>query len=1310
MEEIGMEQVYRTDSSDDSRPVAKAVGAREAFQPLPRSNPFHLRHMQQCESCGGSGSGARGQLLHCQGCSLSYHQQCLGFRNTRDHLTTKVGEANFILQCRRCVGIARRKEPTAPDQGICSFCHDPGPACHPFRERKSAAQEQRERENNQGEDPIQELDEQLVNNPDNVLFRCISCWRAFHFHHLSSKTETMNMDGVDDDLIAEERFREYSRNWECLDCETMPAKPSGIVAWRPINPDMYIPGTTVREVDEDHKEYLIKWDKLSYFRAQWMPGPWTWGVTASSMRIAFGKRDNGVNVATMNTEDAIPEDYLRIDIVLDVKFTSIVNTQAEEVDKARVREVDRALIKYKGLGYEDAVWETVPSPEDGDRWNDFVVAYEDWVTGRYVRIPKSKPLKMRLEKARVQGFSAMEKTKQPGNLTGGELMGYQLEGLNWLFYKWFSRANAILADEMGLGKTIQVIGLLATLVQDFNCFPFLIVVPNSTCPNWRREIKQWAPSLRAVAYYGSAVSRDMAYKYEMYPEASKELRCHVVVTSYDAAADDSCRRFFRGVPWQGMIVDEGQRLKNDQGLLYAALTALKAPFKLLLTGTPLQNNARELFNLLQFLDDSFNAQALELEYAELTKHNVPQLHDMIRPFFLRRTKAQVLTFLPPMAQIILPVSMSLVQRKLYMSILAKNPDLIRAIFDPSKTLKQGEKANLNNILMQLRKCLCHPFVYSQDIEDRQASAALLHRNLVEASSKLQLLEILLPKLKERGHRVLIFSQFLDMMDIIEDFLDGLALEHLRLDGNVGSLQKQKRIDEFNAPDSTVFAFVLSTRAGGVGINLATADTVIILDPDFNPHQDIQALSRAHRIGQKNKVLCFQLMTRSSAEEKIVQIGRRKMALDHVIVEQMDADEDQGVDVESVLRHGVADLLDETVTDIKYDDASVDKLLDRSQIENTKAGEDNSAESQFSFARVWANDTASLADSVGGSDDEERVPEQSGWDNILRERERLAAQEAAARQQILGRGKRARQAVDYVSKEGQLLNERGEGVSDPDSDTDFQEQQSEAHASADEDIDEASIDPDELVERRKLSTHRGILSQAPGPESPSRVFRRSNIVWSAQHMRGGSQSQQPPHDGSKQRPAAVATTTTPTTTPTTGVGARPQPCMACGTWHPQGYCPYKLAGYERCNLCGLAHFGVARTCPHIQSETQVIEMLTALKASPEQQHLVELATRYLRGVKGTLVQAKKFKAQRATVEALIAQGIDPATRGFNVQSMTKGSSHRADQGQQRSFAATPILRSQHMTNTQQQTLMGKGADDNRVRQSVATPGPSGSRGF
>ncbi|KAK3073936.1 hypothetical protein LTS18_014343, partial [Coniosporium uncinatum] len=292
----------------------------------------------------------------------------------------------------------------------------------------------------------------------------------------------------------------------------MIAKVSGLVAWRPVDVESCVSGTPVEAVDEDDKEYLVKWENFSYFRAMWMPGPWLWGVTAVAMRKAFAKKDTGPK---MRTEDAIPEEFLRIDIVLDVKYTSIVDIRTDEIDKARIKEVDQALIKYKGLGYEDAVWEKVPDPEDEDRWSDFVKAYDDWVLGRYIKLPKAGPMKARLDKARDQEFAKLEKKKQPENMTGGEMMKYQMEGLNWLFYQWYLKKNGILADEMGLGKTIQVIGFVAMMASDLNCFPFLVVVPNSTCPNWRREIKKWAPSLRVVTFFGSAQARDMAMKYEL---------------------------------------------------------------------------------------------------------------------------------------------------------------------------------------------------------------------------------------------------------------------------------------------------------------------------------------------------------------------------------------------------------------------------------------------------------------------------------------------------------------------------------------------------------------------------------------------------------------------------------------------------------------------------------------------------------------------------------------------------------------------------------------------------------------------------
>jgi chromodomain-helicase-DNA-binding protein 4 len=1243
MEEVGEGEIFRSDSDESAPAPPKASGAREAFKALPRGNKFRERHSQICDTCTNSYNSS-GALVYCQGCTVSYHKACLGPRNGREHLVTKVGDDDFVLQCRRCVNVPMRKDPTAPDLSKCTDCNELGPSCAPFRKTKTSAQEQKEREENNGEDPIANVESSLINNHKNVLFRCTRCCRAFHFHHLPSLSPSyMDLD-QDDDERTDARFSEYTKDWMCKDCVDAPPKVGALIAWRPDDVNNYTRGQDVSVISEDHKEYLIKWENLSYFRARWMPGAWTWGVIASAMRRAFFSKTLHPK---MRTEDAIPEEWLRIDIVLNVKYTNLVDIHEYEIDKARIKEVAQALIKYKGLGYEDAVWEDVPGPDDGDRWTDFVIAYEDWVLGRYTTPPSISNLKNRMEKIRSKPFK--EKVKQPENLIGGELMKYQLDGLNWLYYQWYQQKSGILADEMGLGKTIQIIAFLAMMVTDLKCFPFLIVVPNSTCANWRREIKQWAPQLRVVAYFGSSTARKMAYDHELFPEGSKSLRCHAVITSYDAATEDSSKRFFRRVQWQGLIVDEGQRLKNDQSQLHTSLNGLRIPFRILLTGTPLQNNARELFNLLQFLDDSIDASKMEEEFAEMTNEKISELHSLIRPFILRRTKLQVLTFLPAMAQIILPVSMSVLQKKTYKGILAQRPELLRSLFSTTG-LKSNERVGLNNILMQLRKCLCHPFVFNQSIEERELDHQVTHKNLVEASSKLQLLELLLPKLQERGHRILIFSQFLDMLSVVEDFLEGMSLPYQRLDGRIDSLEKQKRIDEFNAPNSSLFAFLLSTRAGGVGINLATADTVIILDPDFNPHQDIQAISRAHRIGQTKKVLCFQLMTRNSAEEKIMQIGRKKMALDEVVINQMDEDDVEERDMEHVLKHGMAELFndDNPEQSIHYDETSIEKLLDRSQIENTKS-EDTTAESQFGFARIWANDDAALQEALDVSEKELQAPDPSFWEKILKEREAKAAARAAKEE--LGRGKRQRQTVQYNSNVGdrnvEAMSDGDDdgdgGVNGPtltplsaekrsgkrrrqanpgDSDTDFQASEADEVT---EDEGNEPVTPKELdISGRPNAPSGAIL----GPPKNTRAIRKfyHSLLENLRMVVNDFAAQ------TFARTTVKSVLLPPSAANGRSLNGKPYPqvrhCPACNQQHFTGSCPLKTASVELCNICGLAHYGYARVCPHFRSETMVRTMLDALKQSPEPKYLVDQATKYLRGLKGSLVQEKKRALERS----------------------------------------------------------------------------------
>lgn len=1042
-----MKEIFDDDDDDDiyvqeTKPTAPRVASvREVFKPAPVD--FKDAHRPVCDSCGyPEGNPNKGALVYCQGCSNSYHKICLGTRSIREQRVTKVDTDSFVMQCRFCIGYYTKRDNRAPRYDICGGCHQVNPSCAAFSEKKTPKEEEKLREENDGVDPITPVDPKLVNNPQNVMFRCSNCHRGWHYEHLPHPNDTRDPAISDPHNLRNHRLQEYQTTWRCKECiDTEDLKIDKLVAWRPtaIKSSQYVKGQTILNFTDDQIEYLVKWEDKSYAHCVWMPGPWIYGVSKGNMRLSFIKRALGEGMEDQASrdepadallkwteKDAIHDSWLTPDIILNVQYAAksievskrykaMSLADRMEYDLSRIFHVVKIFVKFEGLGYDDAVWDT-PPPADSSMYDAYLEAYKEYLNGKHFKSEPWRNQKERIEAFRQMEFNgAIEVKQQPPGLTRGKLMTYQLEGLNWMLYNFRHDRSVILADEMGLGKTVQVVALLSSMIQDNpKIWPFLIVVPNPTCANWRREIKKWAPDLRVVAYYGGRVSQTLALKYELFPGGTKDMKAHVVIMSYDSIKDTDTRSRFNSVKWAGLIVDEAQALKNDESSIYKALSAINIPFKLLLTGTPLQNNKRELFNLLQFIDPKLKAEELDEEFKDITKENLPKLHELIRPYFLRRTKAMVLTFLPPMAQIILPVSMTVLQEKLCKSILERDPNLMRSIFAPAGKLKSQDRGSLSNILMQLRKCLCHPFVYSQSIEDRNLSAETTKRNLIEASSKLLLLEVMLPKLRERGHRVLMFSQFLDQLTILEDFLAGMNLPYERLDGSYSSMEKQKRIDAFNAPNSELFCMLLSTRAGGVGINLATADTVIILDPDWNPHQDIQALSRAHRIGQQKKVLCFQLMTVDSAEEKILQIGRKKMALDHLLIETMDDKEGEAAnDVEAVLKHGAAALFGEgrKKDRIVYDEAAIEKLLDRSAQEETKQDKDKSAESAFAFARVWAQDEGGLKDDV---ETEEKALTMSVWDQILQQREEEDRLQRQKELEAMGRGGRRRGVSDITS--------------------------------------------------------------------------------------------------------------------------------------------------------------------------------------------------------------------------------------------------------------------------------------------------------
>uniref|UniRef100_A0A674D1S0 SWI/SNF related BAF chromatin remodeling complex subunit ATPase 4 n=1 Tax=Salmo trutta TaxID=8032 RepID=A0A674D1S0_SALTR len=487
--------------------------------------------------------------------------------------------------------------------------------------------------------------------------------------------------------------------------------------------------------------------------------------------------------------------------------------------------------------------------------------------------------------------------KQSTILINGQLKQYQIKGLEWLVSLYNNNLNGILADEMGLGKTIQTIALITYLMENKRVNgPFLIIVPLSTLSNWVYEFDKWAPSVVKVSYKGSPQAR------RAFIPQLRSGKFNVLLTTYEYIIKD--KQVLAKIRWKYMIVDEGHRMKNHHCKLTQVLnTHYLAPRRVLLTGTPLQNKLPELWALLNFLlptifkscstfEQWFNAPfAMTGEKVDLNEEEtiliIRRLHKVLRPFLLRRLKKEVEAQLPEKVEYVIKCDMSALQRVLYRHMQAKGV-LLTDGSEKDKKGKGGTKTLMNTI-MQLRKICNHPYMFQQIEESFSehlgfSGGIVSGLDLYRASGKFEVLDRILPKLRATNHKVLLFCQMTSLMTIMEDYFAYRNFKHLRLDGTTKAEDRGMLLKAFNDPASQYFIFLLSTRAGGLGLNLQSADTVVIFDSDWNPHQDLQAQDRAHRIGQQNEVRVLRLCTVNSVEEKILAAAKYKLNVDQKVIQ------------------------------------------------------------------------------------------------------------------------------------------------------------------------------------------------------------------------------------------------------------------------------------------------------------------------------------------------------------------------------------------------------------------------------------------
>ncbi|KYQ90130.1 myb domain-containing protein [Tieghemostelium lacteum] len=680
-----------------------------------------------------------------------------------------------------------------------------------------------------------------------------------------------------------------------------------------------------QETGENTEEYLIKWKDLAYIHSSWLNKELLNKTKSSRMRLKrFITKEEQNGYSSMGDDMLDDDDYenqityhdhYEVDRVLDERV----------IPNSKQLANMEYLVKWKHLGYEYSSWEKKEDINDD-------LALERYK--RYNIYPSPEEL---VEKPRPlpTDFQAFKETPAYFK-NGNQLRPYQLEGLNWLNYSYHEQRNTILGDEMGLGKTVQSVSILETLrKQQHIRGPFLCIAPLTTIPHWKREFENWT-DMNVLVYHDTGGGRPLIRNYEFYYIDPKKgtfvnqnvTKFNVLITTYEMALSD--RHYLSKIKWRYLVIDEAHRLKNQACKLTNQLKTYSFDHLLLLTGTPLQNNIQELWALLNFADAKvFNSLSdFMQDYGNLQDaEQVTKLQLILKPYLLRRMKENVEKSIAPKEETIVEVELTTIQKKYYRAIYEKN-------FTFLKKGCRGQGPSLLNIMMELRKCCNHPYLIKgvEQSETQSLKGDEVYQKLIQTSGKLVLIDKLLPKLRAGNHKVLIFSQMVGVLNILDDYLSYRGYPHERIDGAIKASERQAAIDRFSRPDSDRFVFLLCTRAGGIGINLTAADTVIIFDSDWNPQNDLQAQARCHRIGQDKMVKVYRLVTRNTYERLMFDKASKKLGLDRAVLTMNSLasskeDVPNRESINALLKYGAYAIKDDDASE-KFYEEDIDKILDR----------------------------------------------------------------------------------------------------------------------------------------------------------------------------------------------------------------------------------------------------------------------------------------------------------------------------------------------------------------------------------------------
>ncbi|XP_074930248.1 LOW QUALITY PROTEIN: chromodomain-helicase-DNA-binding protein 4 [Cottoperca gobio] len=1064
-------------SNRSNRPKKKPKSAKKKKKvETEDGDGYETDHQDYCEVC-----QQGGEIILCDTCPRAYHMVCL------DPDMEKAPEGKWS----------------------CPHCEKEGIQ---WEARDELSEAEGEEEEDRRDEGVEEEDDHHIEfcrvcKDGGELLCCDTCPSSYHIHCLNPPLPEIP-----------------NGEWICPRCKCphLKGKVQKVLTWRWGEPPAPTPVPRPADLLADapdppplagrrDREFFVKWCNMSYWHCSWVlelqlelncqvmfrnyqrktdmdePPPVDCGGEGDEQSTKRKNKDP----LFLHLE----KEFYRYGVKMEwMMIHRVINHSVDKKNNIHY------LIKWRDLAYDQATWES----EDMDvpEFDTYKQTY--WNHRELMMGDEGRPLKklkklVKVKKAeRPPANPVVDPTikfdRQPDYLdsTGGTLHPYQLEGLNWLRFSWAQATDTILADEMGLGKTVQTAVFLYSLYKEGHSKgPFLVSAPLSTIINWEREFELWAPDMYVVTYVGDKDSRAVIRENEFSFEGNairggekasrmkkdSTVKFHVLLTSYELITIDQA--VLGSIEWACLVVDEAHRLKNNQSKFFRILNNYPLQHKLLLTGTPLQNNLEELFHLLNFLTPVRfnNLEGFLEEFADIAKEDqIKKLHDMLGPHMLRRLKADVFKHMPSKTELIVRVELSPMQKKYYKFILTRN-------FEALNTRGGGNQVSLLNVVMDLKKCCNHPYLFpAAAMEAPRLPNGMYEGNaLTKSSGKLTLLQKMMRKLKDGGHRVLVFSQMTKMLDLLEDFLENEGYKYERIDGGVTGSLRQEAIDRFNAPGATQFAFLLSTRAGGLGINLASADTVVIYDSDWNPHNDIQAFSRAHRIGQNRKVMIYRFVTKASVEERITQVAKKKMMLTHLVVRPGLGSKTGSMskqELDDILKFGTEELFKDELGEgdnkeddssvIHYDDRAIDGLLDRNRDppDDTEIQSMNEYLSSFKVAQYVVKEEEEEEEEVEREviKQEESV-DPDYWEKLLRHHYEQQQEDLARN---LGKGKRTRKPVNYNDGSQEDRSIRQDWQEDQ---SDNQSDYSVASEEGDEDFDERTEANSRRPNRKGLRNDR-----------------------------------------------------------------------------------------------------------------------------------------------------------------------------------------------------------------------------------------------